>query len=85
MNFTLNEPIQYVDLKAWFNENKDNLPKQLKVKGRNYTNVALIIETNITRFEYELQRNKDSINISTLAEAAHRILTTLYNDLKQTT
>ena len=85
MNFTLNEPIQYVDLKAWFNDNKDNLPKQLKVTGRNYTNVDLIIETNTTRFESELQRNKDSIKISTLAEAAHRILTTLYNDLKQTT
>ena len=30
MNFTLNEPIQYVDLKAWFNDNKDNLPKTTK-------------------------------------------------------
>ena len=85
MKFTLKEPIQYVELKAWFNDNKDNLPKQLKVTGRNYTNVALIIETNTTRFESELQRNKDSIKISRQAEAAHRILTTLYNDLKETT
>ena len=83
MNFTLKEPIQYSELKQWFE--KTDLPKQLKVKGRNYTNVDLIIETNMTRFEYELQRNKDSIKISRQAEAAHRILTTLYNDLKQTT
>lgn len=84
MNFNLKNPIQYVELKAWFNENQDNLPKQLKVTGRNYCNVALIIETNTERFESQLEASKDDIRISTLAEATHRILTNLYEDLKST-
>ena len=85
MNFTLTQPIQYTDLKQWFDDNKDNLPRQLKVTGRNYCNVALIIETNITRFESEREKNKGDIKISILAEQSHRTLTTLYNDLKETT
>jgi hypothetical protein len=85
MKFNLTYPIQYSELKAWFNDNKDNLPKQLKVTGRNYTNVSLIIETNTERFESQLKASKDNIRISELAKATHRVLTTLYNDLKQTT
>jgi len=79
MNFDLQEPIQFNSLKKWFSKNE--LPKQLKVTGRNYCNVQLIIETNIEIFERE---QGNDIRITDKEKEAHDVLTTLHNDLKQT-